>query len=122
MPDSPERTALYRLYDADGRLLYIGITNDPNRRWAQHARSSRWWPKVVTKKIEWLQSRSASLAAEKVEIERLNPPYNRAWNTWDIRARLHYQDHLAKEAELKRRMATIRSEAAASQDLDEAGS
>lgn len=31
-----ERTALYRLYDAGDRLLYIGISNNPEARWARH--------------------------------------------------------------------------------------
>ena len=34
---SLDRTALYRLSDADGVLLYIGIARNPERRFAQHA-------------------------------------------------------------------------------------
>ncbi|MFE4818583.1 GIY-YIG nuclease family protein [Streptomyces sp. NPDC056704] len=105
MPESPERTALYRLYDTDGQLLYIGITNDPDRRWTQHARSSRWWPAVATKQVEWLGDRRDALRAEKAEVKRLNPPYNRNWNPWEVRARLQYQDHLDREAAIKERLA-----------------
>jgi predicted GIY-YIG superfamily endonuclease len=41
MVDPTERTALYRLRDADGRLLYIGIAKDPERRWKHHSRTAR---------------------------------------------------------------------------------
>lgn len=77
MPE-PERTALYRLYDAEGRLLYIGITDNPRRRWVQHAakQADAWWPDVARKSIEWFPSRGAAEAAEVRAIEREGPPYN----------------------------------------------
>ena len=33
-----DRTALYRLYDAEDQLLYIGITSYPPKRWTEHER------------------------------------------------------------------------------------
>lgn len=33
MPQTPEPIALYRLYDAEGQLLYVGIARDPEARW-----------------------------------------------------------------------------------------
>jgi len=36
-------TALYRLYDAAGRLLYIGATFYPRTRMSQHRRTKSWW-------------------------------------------------------------------------------
>jgi len=32
-----KRTALHRLHDTGGRLLYVGITNNTAARWAGHA-------------------------------------------------------------------------------------
>ncbi|WP_371591635.1 GIY-YIG nuclease family protein (plasmid) [Streptomyces sp. NBC_00513] len=34
------RTAVYRLYDAEGRLLYVGITMNLQQRLADHRRQS----------------------------------------------------------------------------------
>jgi hypothetical protein len=37
------RTTLYRFYDGDGALLYIGITNSVPRRLGQHQAHKPWW-------------------------------------------------------------------------------
>jgi predicted GIY-YIG superfamily endonuclease len=47
-------TALYRLYDADDQLLYIGISIDPQRRFKEHRKEQGWWPLVARRDIEWL--------------------------------------------------------------------
>ncbi|GAA4824021.1 hypothetical protein [Streptomyces ziwulingensis] len=46
MPASSERTALYRLHDTDDRLLYVDISQDPSRRFENHADKS-WRPEVA---------------------------------------------------------------------------
>lgn len=87
MPSPPDRTALYRLYDAAGRLLYIGIAKDPKRRWSQHAleKADSWWPDVASKTVEWLDSRKAAEEAELRAIEKEGPPYNkRDVKVWDF--------------------------------------
>ncbi|MFE9738848.1 DUF6907 domain-containing protein [Streptomyces sp. NPDC006477] len=76
-----EQTALYRLYDADDRLLYIGITKNLEQRWTGHRyspTSSKWWPDVVRKAIEWHPTHEAADAAETAAIEAEDPLYNRA--------------------------------------------
>ena len=40
-------TALYRLYDDDGELLYVGITDSPGTRMAQHKAQKAWWGDVI---------------------------------------------------------------------------
>jgi predicted GIY-YIG superfamily endonuclease len=77
-PDGTERTALYRLYDAQERLLYIGIAKNPTRRWWQHARdqADSWWPDVARKAVEWFDTRVLAEAAEVEAIKREGPPYN----------------------------------------------
>jgi hypothetical protein len=47
-------TALYRCYDPDGWLLYVGITLDPARRFREHAKTFGWWPAVASTTVEWL--------------------------------------------------------------------
>lgn len=77
MPEPAERTALYRLYDTDGRLAYVGIAKDPAGRWKQHARYSEWWPKVTNKAVTWFDSRDGAEHAEKAAIKTEGPLYNR---------------------------------------------
>lgn len=45
--DEAVETALYRLADADGVLLYVGVATDPWKRFLQHAATKRWWSDVI---------------------------------------------------------------------------
>ncbi len=45
----PRETAVYRLYDADETLLYVGITYDTKTRFADHKVNKEWWPDVSVK-------------------------------------------------------------------------
>lgn len=76
MPESPERTALYRFFDAAGRLLYVGVSGNTETRWRQHAESKPWWPDVADKTTEWLDSRPEALDAERVAIRTEKPLHN----------------------------------------------
>lgn len=69
-------TALYRLFNADGKLLYVGIADDLHRRWVQHARSKAWWPEVAKKTADWHDSRGDAEKAEVKAIEEELPLYN----------------------------------------------
>jgi predicted GIY-YIG superfamily endonuclease len=71
-----ERTALYRLYDESGYLLYVGITNDTKVRWSYHARQKAWWPEVHRRAVEWKLTRAEAETAEAGAIGRENPRWN----------------------------------------------
>ena len=71
--------ALYRHYDKTGRLLYVGITNDPGRRWEQH-RGKAWWTEVVNTKIEHFPDRTSVLEAERRAIVSERPWWNISGN------------------------------------------
>ncbi|MEU1371980.1 GIY-YIG nuclease family protein [Streptomyces sp. NPDC005803] len=43
--ENPDPAAVYRLYDAEGRSLYVGSSIDPARRLGEHAKKP-WWPQV----------------------------------------------------------------------------
>lgn len=75
VPDG-ERVMLYRFFDFDGLLLYVGITDNPQVRWAAHARSSKWWPQVGVVHTEWLANRSEAEAAEMAAIHHEGPVHN----------------------------------------------
>jgi predicted GIY-YIG superfamily endonuclease len=68
-------TALYRHYDEDGRLLYVGISLDVLKRIQQH-RGSSWSRDITYIAIEGYASREAAEAAERVAIETERPLYN----------------------------------------------
>jgi predicted GIY-YIG superfamily endonuclease len=72
----PEHTALYRLYDADGRLLYVGITNNPKQRWRDHEQRYSWWLEVADRRLEWHDSRREAFDAETAAMRDEHPMFN----------------------------------------------
>lgn len=69
-------TALYRLFNDAGRLLYVGIGSVPESRWRDHAAAKEWWPEVTRKTVEWFPSVAAATAAEAAAIDIEDPLYN----------------------------------------------
>jgi len=67
--------ALYRHFDADGELLYVGISLSVMQRLSQHS-SSPWSDKIARVEIEHLESREAALEAEGKAIASENPAFN----------------------------------------------
>ncbi|WP_372344689.1 GntR family transcriptional regulator [Streptomyces sp. KL116D] len=88
MPESDERTALYRLYDEDDRLLYVGISSEPKKRMKAHAADKPWWPEVATRDFEWFDTRAEAADAEVETIRREQPAYNHTHNTAAVLALL----------------------------------
>lgn len=80
MAQNSERTAVYRFFDASGRLLYLGITNDLETRWEAHSKDKFWWHLVARKEVSWCQTRRAAEETEKSGILTEGPIYNRTWN------------------------------------------
>lgn len=74
--EGEERTALYRFYDASEKLLYVGITNDPWRRWRQHVQEKPWYPQVKHQAVTWYDGRIAAEKAERVAIRCEHPQFN----------------------------------------------
>lgn len=74
--DFTRRTALYRLFDLEGRLLYVGVAFDPEGRWKGHAYDKEWWEQVVEKRVVWHETRLDALAAELAAIRDELPKYN----------------------------------------------
>ena len=73
--------ALYRFYDAQDTLLYVGISWSLAQRMAEHRHTKSWWQEIATIRIEWLPNREAVLEAETVAIVRERPKYNLANKT-----------------------------------------
>ena len=70
------RSALYRLYDSEETLLYVGISTQPAERLKQHALEKLWWHHVARREITWLDNRAEALAAEAKAMEEERPLYN----------------------------------------------
>jgi hypothetical protein len=71
------RTALYRHYDAKGRLLYVGISLSALARLRQHQERSSWANAITRVTIEWHPSREVARAAEKRAIREERPIHNK---------------------------------------------
>jgi predicted GIY-YIG superfamily endonuclease len=69
-------TALYRFYNGDDVLLYVGITNDLDTRIRQHTSGKPWWPAVQRRSVEWFESRVEAEGAEIVAIKTEYPLHN----------------------------------------------
>jgi S-DNA-T family DNA segregation ATPase FtsK/SpoIIIE len=72
------KTARYMLYNTDGRLLYVGITVNPNTRFGEHATERIWWDQVDMSRtvITWYPNRKKAKAQETKAIRTLHPIYN----------------------------------------------
>ena len=66
---------LYRFYDAEGRLLYIGRSVQVLGRLESHKYTKDWWPTVARMDIEKVSAKQAS-DAELSAIARECPLYN----------------------------------------------
>lgn len=68
---------VYRLYDADGLLLYVGISSDLADRFGTHAGNKWWWPDVARRTAEGYSTREEALTAEDEAIRTEAPLFNR---------------------------------------------
>lgn len=76
VPETPVRTALYRLFDSSGTLLYVGVSVSPEQRWLHHAEHKSWWPKVTRIEFAWHPTRAEALRREADAIRTEKPRYN----------------------------------------------
>lgn len=80
--------ALYLHYDADGVLLYIGITDGLYVRGKSHAKNSTWAQFAVRGEVVWCTDRADAGRREVELIGRLRPIFNDAHNGPDRDQRL----------------------------------
>lgn len=66
---------IYRLYDATGALLYVGVTWRLDRRMSKHT-AKPWWHQVVRREISNTTSRDDAARQERQAIEVERPRYN----------------------------------------------
>lgn len=69
---------LYRFFDAEDQLLYVGISWSAPARAKQHRADKDWWELVRRMTVEPHRSSAAARAAETRAIRTEHPMYNRA--------------------------------------------
>jgi predicted DNA-binding transcriptional regulator AlpA len=67
---------LYRHFDSDGVLLYVGQSKCAINRLNGHKRESSWYDSIATVTIEPFASRAQALRAEQEAISREKPRFN----------------------------------------------
>lgn len=69
-------TDLYRIFDADGTLLYVGITNDVKRRCNEHRLKQRWGNRIASVTVTPHDTKEAAQRAEMIAIGVERPRHN----------------------------------------------
>ena len=70
------KCALYRQYDGESRLLYVGISTNIVGRQAQHMRGSLWSDQIACITVAWFDDVGEAAEAEKEAIVSESPLYN----------------------------------------------
>lgn len=72
-------TTVYRHFDKRGVLLYVGISNDPKRRLAEH-KNKRWFRLIHKVTEKQFKTRGLALKEEERAIKSEDPIYNKVYN------------------------------------------
>ena len=87
VPTMPQlfKWTLYRMYDADDQLLYIGISGRGARRFTEHRGAKAWWTNVATIKVEHYAFAGQAEQAETEAIWAEAPLHNVRHNSPAVR-------------------------------------
>lgn len=75
------RTCLYRHYNENGDLLYVGVSLNLAARLNQHATTSQWFHQIFRVEVEWFDTREAALNAERAVIVLERPLFNKIFQS-----------------------------------------
>lgn len=67
---------VYRYFDINDRLVYVGYTNSLIRRMNDHRRQAQWWPLVYRAAYELFPSEGTARDAETLAIDTESPLAN----------------------------------------------
>jgi predicted GIY-YIG superfamily endonuclease len=81
---------LYRFYDSDDRLLYVGVSSSFTSRAHAHSKNSQWFEKSVRVTLEHHPTREAVLEAEKFAIKQEDPLHNKIHSVRNEKPRPHF--------------------------------
>lgn len=74
--ESIEKHSLYRHFDKNDHLLYVGISVDPLNRLKDHRQQAVWFEQISRVDVEKFDSREYAANAEIEAIKSENPIYN----------------------------------------------
>lgn len=74
-------TSVYKYFDRNNILIYVGITAARVTRQQQHNASKAWWPFVSHQEVEHFQSRDEARERERALIVKHRPPFNTQHNS-----------------------------------------
>lgn len=82
---------LYRFFNKDDQLLYVGISNNWTQRLKQHYKDSAFFSEIYHATFEHFETREEVEAAEKVAIATEGAIYNKAYNPFWENPQQHFQ-------------------------------
>ena len=68
---------VYRFFDRDKVLLYVGCSINPFTRWTVHLVHSPWVKDITTMTVEWYPNWITGARAEMTAIVNEHPKYNK---------------------------------------------
>jgi Glu-tRNA(Gln) amidotransferase subunit E-like FAD-binding protein len=78
-------TSLYRHFNSNGVLLYVGVADEHHIRFRSHLKLSEWKDKIASVTIEKFDTREEATAAEIKAIQTEEPLYNSCHQRKDSR-------------------------------------
>lgn len=79
-------TFVYEIFDAEDRLLYVGVTQSLKQRLSGHRATKPWWGEVSYVQRTSYDTRAAAIAAEAEAIRSGDPKYNVTHLTINLKA------------------------------------
>lgn len=76
IPHAPHAHHLYRHFDCEGRLLYVGISLNALNRLAEHKQTAEWFWRIARVEVTAYATRRSALKAERLAIQREKPLHN----------------------------------------------
>jgi hypothetical protein len=76
MSDEDRQASVYKLYDAMGILVYVGVSTHGMRTIQQDTQTRPWWPEVASVQVENFPTRKLAQDRERYLIINDQPRYN----------------------------------------------
>ena len=76
-PTADDGCSVYRIYDAAGELMYVGVTKRGHKRQTEHVAHKRWADEMAETQWEHYPTREEALHREAHLIRTHHPRYNK---------------------------------------------